>query len=347
MASERVGRTWGYGKAERGRSLAVFPHSVLMTLMCVASLYGFHPDYFPLQLSNQWIYRREFRGTVTFTTWTVSGFVTIGQHNYAHIEQDNPRREFLLRLSSEGQLFEYDQTAQREKLWVDFAAPVGENWVSEIDPCTRLGRIVSRQAKFQGAIGEFQNALEVRYEPSCADAGLLRELYLPYVGLILRSRATIAGPATDELVYARLGGVTYVRAPELQLSLALDQHTYRHAAGGPAPTLRARLTLSNHYLPAVRLEFPSSQHFDAEIRDASGRVVRRWSEGKAFLPVVQWETLGFGEKNYLIELPLTDSAGNALPPGRYVLEAWLTAVQRSLRCSASFEITSVPTHAVQ
>ena len=56
------------------------------------------------------------------------------------------------------------------------------------NPCGQTGRVVTRSAKYKGPIGEFDTALEIRYSPgTCADAGVERELYLPYIGLVQRT----------------------------------------------------------------------------------------------------------------------------------------------------------------
>ena len=49
--------------------------------------------------------------------------------------------------------------------------------------------IASRKTNYKGPIGQFDNALEIRYtESACRDAGITREVYLPWVGLVERNR---------------------------------------------------------------------------------------------------------------------------------------------------------------
>jgi len=305
-------------------------------------LLGFHPDYFPLQVSNQWIYRRLQAGAEERLVVRVTRLERVEQAVYAVVEGWPGEQPVWLRQAEDGKLLQYDPETQREKLWLDFAAPESQRWFTEIHPCKRLAHIASRRARFSGAIGTFDSALEIVYEPACADAGLIRDLFLPYVGLVHRTETSIAGPVTYELVYARLGSVTFVRSPEIDVALAVESFRYYVTPGGPAPILRARLTIRNHYREPFELEFPSSQRFDAEIRDASGKALRRWSDGRAFLPVVQRERIEHGESNYLIELPLTDSAGQPLPAGDYELRAWLTSMGTPLGAFVRFQIANPP-----
>jgi hypothetical protein len=229
--------------------------------------FGQTPDYFPLQVGNQWIYRPVDTPGEPFQLEVSRAGYFAGQ-GYVLLT-GLPEGSAWVRLSEERTLYRFDPESRREEVWLDFAAPIGEPFPTPLLPCNRAAVIESREAAWKGLIGEFTNALIVRYLPSiCADAGLEQEVYLPWVGLVERSITTIAGPRRYQLVYARLGGVTYVAAPELSLTLALDR--YRYPLTQPPATLQARFTLRNHRLDPFTLEFSSSQRFDFEIRDERG-----------------------------------------------------------------------------
>lgn len=107
---------------------------------------------------------------------------------------------------------------------------------------------------------------------------------------------------------------------------------------GP-PQLLARFTLRNTTSDPIRLEFPTSQRYDLEIRNEAGEVVYRWSDGKAFLDVVNSEDFGPGERNYTVLVPLSGKDGSPMQPGRYTVEAWLsTGRLRTFVASVAFEM---------
>jgi hypothetical protein len=298
------------------------------------------PDYFPLQVGNQWIYRPVEGGGEPLVVEIASAGYFDGQ-GYVLL-RGLAEGDAWLRLSEERTLYRYNRETRREEVWLAFGAATGEPFATAIHPCNPTAVIASRAARWEGPIGEFDTALEVAYPPGpCADAGLQRDYYLPYVGLIERTVTTIAGPRRYQLVYARLGGVTFVTAPELSVSLALDRHLY--TPGAQPAELLARLTVRNSRLEPLTLNFGSSQRFDLAVKDEQGREVYRWSEGKAFLLVFGSEQLGTGERNYVISVPLVSRSGAALPPGHYAVEAWVTNIAPPrLEARAGFEIRSRP-----
>jgi hypothetical protein len=144
------------------------------------------------------------------------------------------------------------------------------------------------------------------------DAGLAMEDWLPWVGLLRRERITIAGPRTYDLIYARLGGVTHVRAPHAGFELSLMPTGDR---------MLAMLTLRHTLDWPLVLTFSSSQRFDISAYDAEGREIYRWSAGRAFLTVMGREEIR-GERTWVAEIPVAD-----WPKGDYAIRAWLTPLE--------------------
>src|SRR4029079_11068766 len=114
-----------------------------------------------------------------------------------------------LRADDQGIVYLYDSASKAERVLIstDGVVTTGNN-------CKQTGRVVSRDASYKGPIGTFNGGvIEIQYDPgTCADAGLIRELYLPYVGLLQRTEQSIAGPRLYDLVYARIGGVLVATA---------------------------------------------------------------------------------------------------------------------------------------
>ncbi|MCW5983459.1 MAG: hypothetical protein KIT09_35535 [Bryobacteraceae bacterium] len=311
-------------------------------LACASAALAYQPDYFPLNPGNRWVYRQSgalagnplvvevVRGEVIDNRWyaLVNGF---------------PTGAAWLRLGEDGTLYAYDPESETDLVWVAFDAPEGAAYSTRITGCNQQARIESRAASWKGGIGEFHNALAVEYPPGeCADAGLQSEVYLPWVGLVERTEITIGGPRKYELIYANLGGVTFVSAPELSFSLALDRFVY-DGAGVEPPAMLARLSLRNTRLRPFALEFPSGQRYDLLIKDASDNVVYRWSAGRIFPLIFGEMEIGRGELNYVILAPLADRAGRPLPPGAYTAEAMLTnAAPPRFAAAVGFVIRSEP-----
>jgi hypothetical protein len=305
-----------------------------------AALPGAEPDYFPLQLGNQWIYREAGLGAGEPVVVDIPKAEVL-EGRFYHLVRGFPGGDLWLRMGENGTLFAFDTGARRDRVWVAFATPEGQRYDTEISECNRTAVIDSKRAKFRGPVGEFDQALRIVYPPgNCADAGITDEFYLPYVGLVQRTNTTIAGPRTLELTYARLGGVTVVSAPEVAFTLSLDRAKY--AVQSPPAVLTARLTLRYTQSEPIRLTWPSGQRFDLEIRNERGDKVYRWSDGKAFILIFGVEEFVHGEKNFSVEVPLADANSRALPPGKYVAEGWLVTSPKVYAATVGFEIVAAP-----
>jgi hypothetical protein len=297
---------------------------------------------YPLQVGDQWIYRDDSGASAH---WTVEAraLEEFEGRLYTRLE-GFPWGTVRLRQEPNGKLLAWNPDTLTEEPWVDFAAAEETEFPSVVDPCSPFGKIVSRAERYEGPVGSFTDAVLVKYGPNaCADAGVLEEFYVPSVGLAHRAYLTIAGPRSLDLVYARLGGRTYLSEASISLTLALDRGRYTvDRVGEPqAPVMTARLTLRNEHEDPVTLRFPTGQTYDLVIRNDSGAVVCRWSEGMVFTEAEQIVEVSKGEKNHVISVRLAETSGGGapLPGGSYVAEAWLaTSAPRTYRTSMSFEI---------
>ena len=297
-------------------------------------------NYFPLETGNQWIYRS---GSQTATAEVVRS-ETFDGHPYSLV------RGFFgdawLRTNESGALVAFNPDTRTEQLWAAFGAADGSQFQAAIPPCEQPAQVASKSARYIGPIGEFSNALEIRYGPGrCADAGNERDIYLPWVGLVQRRATTIAGPRVWDLIYARMG-TTEISASETSFQLALDHAIYTANLQPPVdprnavPLMIARLTLRHIRQEPLRLTFPSGQRFDLVIRNERNDVVLSWSASRSFIQVIGTETIE-GERNWVIEVPL-GAGSTPLPQGRYVAEGWLTTEgPRAWTASVGFEVRHV------
>ena len=299
------------------------------------------PDYLPLEVGNQWIYRA---GTQTMTV------EVLRKEGAYYVVRGFPDGDVWLRMDDGGTLYAFDGMAGREAVWAAFNAPEGTEYDTVIEPCTRRGRIASRAARYSGSIGQFDTALRIAYPPSgCADAGITEEIYLPWVGLARRTITTIAGPVAFDLVYAQLGGVTIITGQGASFGLSLDRLVYTANLMPPVdprrsvPEMALRMTLRNATDTPLELVFPSGQSYDVVIRNAKDEVVYRWSDGKAFAMIFRRETLApRRERNFVLSVQLGDKDNKPLPQGRYTAEAWLaTEGGKRYTATVGFEIQHV------
>jgi hypothetical protein len=296
-----------------------------------------NPEFLPLEAGNQWIYKVSGGGG-GHRSVEVSGSAEIDGRRYFLVTglSETPA---LLRLSETGELIHYDRGSARETIWLRFSAGRGEVHDTSIHPCNRRVRTVEKDGTLKTPVGPFEGIITVEYpEPQCADAGLVRDSFAPSVGLLERQTTTIAGPQTMTLVYARVGKTVYSQ-PEVSFSIALDRSVYDTRLFTPVMTVR--LTLRVTQPEPLELTFPSGQRFEIELRDESGELVHRWSDGKAF-PLLFGVERVTGEKSWMAEIPLVNSSGNLFNPGRYKANGWLTtSPDKQYSATVAFEISSI------
>jgi hypothetical protein len=274
-------------------------------------------DYFPLQTGNQWIYRASKFGQTLVAEITETAWANGNQ--YYVLTGLGP--DTWLRMSAEGTLYAYNPETKTEGVWAAFATPEGQSYRSTIDTCSPTGKVSSHAFHAVLPIGEFDTLFAIDYPPArCADAGLTNELYLAYIGLVRRIQTSIAGPVTYDLVYARLGGVTVVTAPELSFTASV------------VPPGLVRMALRNTGPDPVTLTYPSGQRFDVVLRNDKGDAVYQWSRGRLFTAMVGTLAVA-GEKNFVVDLPLA-----SIPSGRYTVEAWLTTTPIVYRAQTSINV---------
>jgi len=218
-----------------------------------------------------------------------------------------------VRTAGDGTLLHLDEETGREYPLTSFstAAPV---WAeAPLRGCEQETQRATKQAAYAGPAGEFADALTLEYRSfSCADAGILSEVYVPNLGLVRRTENTIAGPRVFELAAARVGNFTFAGRPAAGFDVSLNQ-----ASGGQ---LKAALLLTVIGGDAVDLSYGSSQDYDVVIWNSSGERVYVWSDGQFFTQSQRWRQVS---GRLMHEVDLNTPAG--LPDGQYLIEAWLTA----------------------
>ncbi|MBY0504207.1 MAG: hypothetical protein K2X03_09865 [Bryobacteraceae bacterium] len=270
------------------------------------------PEYLPLQVGNQWIYKTALGPPQVVS---VVRQQTVGGNAYAVL--NGFAGEVWLRQSADGVLVSYDQNARAERPYLNFAAEERRSFPSSVHPCNSSAEIGSKNFSGTFPLGDFSSVALVRYTGlTCADAGLTADYYLPYLGLLRRTETTIAGPRVYDLSYARINGTVLVATPETTFAVTTDRTAYPSGA-----TVLARMTLRTE--EELVLDFSSGQEFDYRLLDSAGEVVYQWSATRTFLAALQ--TLRINrEKNWTATIPLTNFNGQPLPAGRYTLDGYIT-----------------------
>jgi Intracellular proteinase inhibitor len=296
------------------------------------SAFAYSPDYFPLQVGNQWVYRGTLGGNASLLTVSVTATEEHNGQQYAVVTGWN-ESPMLVRQDDAGTLFALGANGA-ERVLAMFPTAEGAGYAVGIDSCTTQARVESRNATVNVPAGSYPGALLVRYSGSCADAGRTSETFLPWIGLVRREFTTFAGPQVYELVYSRTGGVTILNAPETAVSLSITRNATVPLRGFQPP-IEARLTLRATGAP-LELNFPSSQRVDFAIRNEQGETVYFWSATRLFAAVIGKETVGPGERNWAEVIPAN------LAPGKYTLEGWLTTTPaKRYMATVGFEIVAL------
>lgn len=268
-------------------------------------------DFLPLQDGNRWTYRDAATGQ-EFTVRVGSPLATLDGKTY-HRLIGYTARDVWARTLETGTIVYLDEEAEKERILTSFEQVDGGWGEAPFRGCDQESQVEGKGTEHRSRAGVFADAVKLNYRVfSCADTGVVSEVYAPNVGMLSRTVQTIAGPRVMELVEARVGGFNFAAAPAATFAASMVQA----AEGG----LMARLRLVVDGNEALELMYPESKDYDVVIWDETGRRVYQWSEGKAFLQVVRWVSI-VGQKSHNVAIEMAAPFGD----GRYVMEAWITA----------------------
>jgi hypothetical protein len=274
----------------------------------------------PLEMGNYWVYR-EAKSGESFTVrvgqpvWTQDG-------RAFHYVSGYSEEAVIARIDERGNLLALDPENGKERLVIGWGVPSGEWWEAPAEMCSQQGQTLERRAEYEGPSGKWLQALVVQYRSAgCGDAGRMSELFAENVGMLQRTVTTLAGPKRFELVYARVGNQVIETRQRARFSIAIEE-------SGKAGVLRATMRIDLGEMVSLPLRFGTAQVYDLALRDASGKVVWLWSEGKFFEA---------GERVVEIGNAWSESLEVPRPEGDllgYRLEAWLKTVDGEARLGA-------------
>jgi hypothetical protein len=278
-------------------------------LFSLLSLGAQTANYFPLAPGSQWVYRGSFASETL--TLKVGAQRQINGRAYYDVE-GYASKALPVRLAESGAYVYWDDASQQEAPFLDFSGVTYTNPASE---CREQARAEVEPGKYVGPAGRFDDAREIRFSPGiCADTGSTSEVFGPNLGMLRRTVTSFIGPKQFDLVYAQIGGVTYLN--DAQVSFALSVGAVPGEGGSTSIT--GRFVLTNHSGADLVLDFLSSQRYDFRVLDAAGDTIHTWSSTRLFLAVVGQETVK-DERVWQETF-----AVSSLRPGNYSLEGFLT-----------------------
>jgi hypothetical protein len=310
----------------RGTKTTTTRLTCLLTLAAASCTAAALPEYFPLQTGNSWVYRVT-QGRTNRAPAAINVGETVSADGRTYYRVQYFERELLLRQADTGSLMVWNADTKQESTFLPFGAADKQPVPVAIDNCSTAARVENRSATVTTDIGEFNNALELRYTGNCADAGITMQYFLPWVGMVSAEMQSIAGPVRYELTYSRTG-ITNIDTRTNAFTLATDAPVYQ---AGQTVEGTARFTLRTS--ERITLTFPSGQSTDLRITNSRGETVYVWSADKLFTAVFRQEPVGPGEKSWAISFPV-----GQLPPGRYLAEGWLTTQPRQYSATVAFEV---------
>lgn len=294
-------------------------------LFAAAAVCAAAPDYFPLQVGNSWVYRVTQGRLSQPGTINVEARETIEGRDYYRLSFFE--NTIYLRQIENGSILKYDKETKQETVWLPFGVPEGQTVPTSMDDCSRNATVVSTATKLTTTLGQFDNALELRYQANCADAGVTVQYFIPYVGMVLHETTSIAGPVRHELTYSRTGA-TNIDVKTNAFTVSTDAKTYK--AGHSADML---VRVSLRVTEPITLTFPSGQNSDMRIFNEKGENVYTWSADKLFPMIYRELRIEPGERTFVMEAPIS-----RLAPGRYQVEAWLSTQPRQYSGVVTFDV---------
>jgi hypothetical protein len=239
----------------------------------------------------------------------------------------------LVRWNETGELVAFDQEKHQEEVLISFPATERGWWQANGRPggCDQEGQTQEKRVGYDGPAGPIRNVLQIRYRTfSCADVGVESEQFAENIGMLRRVVQSIAGPRTFDLIYARAGSVVIDATPSARFMVSTEQSRDSEFIRA---TLRIQLTPND-----LLLTFPTSQEYDAQLKDEAGNVLWTWSDGQAFTDAEhnrwisrRWETT--------IMIPKPPSAGEP-KAATYTLRAWMTTRDSALAATVPVVITT-------
>jgi hypothetical protein len=146
--------------------------------------------------------------------------------------------------------------------------------------------------------------------------------------------ATASNTATSATQVAGTSATAIV-TPLAGVDLGLSATQPGSPAGG---TVVFRLVVTNQTSSVVRLEFPTAQQFELVVRDAGGRELWKWSNGRAFAQAFTHFDLAAGGRQTIEAAWENAGAPGLALPATLTAEATLLSVSGQAKATMTFDL---------
>lgn len=309
--------------------------ALTLLLACLGTTVAAQDELFPLHIGDSWTYVADLPNGDTL-------------ENTRTIDRASRQGAWLWLDSFHGVACWVD--ARRNRIYAfhdgqvtllyDFRPRVA-GWSINLSSACLTGRVQvgARDETVVTPAGTFTGCTRLDYQINCTDAGVRSEWLAPGVGVVQYTTSSIMGLVEHRLQRAIVDGKVIPEpiASDRGVTVALSLDSYRYVidvspipGGGshPPTVIEARFALQNRTDQDLALDFRTAQVFDIVLRNASGREVWRWSDGRLFAQFGSQQIVAAGKDLVIEEQILTRIGRTDIPPGDYTLEIALSSVQR-------------------
>jgi hypothetical protein len=219
----------------------------------------------------------------------------------------------------------------QKQLFIDFNEPEGTIAHVQIDPCNKGSvQIISKKEQLSIPAGEFKNVIQLAFETSCADSGVIYAWFAPGTGFIKWESLSISGPVSTEMIQGTIGKNTYPQGllisaffPDPSVIIDMEPPV---DPDRPPDTVSAYLIITNNTGRDLTYKFSSGQIFEIKLVDSDGNIISQWSRGRAFTEAIQTLILKQGESwKFGGKIELTTDEGDVIPARDYTLIIEMTS----------------------
>ncbi len=289
-------------------------------------------NFFPLQQGNTWTYRNVQTGAI----FTVNvGLPALINSRVYYTLRGYGSRPLLVRLDERRNLVQVDEENGYERVLTSFEPFERGWWEAPSRGCPQDGQTLERREFHDGAAGPIEDALQIDYRIfACMDTGIASEQYAENIGMVRRVVTTIAGPEQYDLVYAHIGKMEINALPHASFNVSVMDSRAKDYVD-------AVLRLRTNSPLALNLRFPMGQEFEVIVRDETGKMVWKWSDGQ-FFTTAEHERLVWGEWPIPVRIPRTVLSPRGSEPALYIIQAWLTTDGANPQFAATVPISVAP-----
>lgn len=304
--------------------IRIFLLNILITFLTSDIKYSYSSEFMPGKLGDSLLYSSSFDNNVKIVIDKQKG-------NWLHYTDFAGLGPLWIKPQTDNEKVYIRSENGNKQLLVDFDEPVNSEFMINIEPCN-IGsvEIASKNGALETPAGSFNDVIRLDFQPSCADAGLLKAWFARNTGLIKYEESNISGSHTFEIVEASINNEELPRGliirssfPDPMVIIDLQPPV---DPDRPPVTVKVGIAITNNTERDLVYTFNSGQHFEILLINGNGEVVSRWSRGMAFTQAIETRILRQGEIwEFGGNIELSTDEGESAPEGGYTLRIEMTS----------------------